>query len=106
VSNNWAEFSWAPANDDGTVVQYNIYRSDGVIYRIRQDQTDPGSGPQADGPQVSRQPMNIVNYLVAGSAWAPTPDASNTSLFPFQFEADYIRVYQREEFQGTATFGQ
>lgn len=58
------------------------------------------------GPQVSRQPMNIVNYLVAGSAWAPTPDASNASLFPFQFEADYIRVYQREEYQSTATFGQ
>jgi beta-glucanase (GH16 family) len=58
------------------------------------------------GPQVSRQPMNIVNYLVAGSAWAPTPDATNVSLFPMQFEADYIRVYQREEFQSTATFGQ
>jgi len=58
------------------------------------------------GPQVSRQPMNIINYLVAGSGWAPTPDNSDVDSFPFKFEADYIRVYQREAFQGTATFGQ
>lgn len=57
------------------------------------------------GPQVSRRPMNIVNYLVAGSEWAPTPDITDASLFPLQFEADYIRVYQREAFQSTATFG-
>ncbi|MFT4725566.1 MAG: beta-glucanase (GH16 family) [Granulosicoccus sp.] len=57
------------------------------------------------GPQVSRQPMNIINYLVAGSGWAPTPDVSNASLFPIQFEADYIRVYQRDSFKGTAHFG-
>lgn len=57
------------------------------------------------GPQVSRQPMNIVNYLVAGSGWAPTPDASNASLFPIQFEADYIRVYQRDAFKNTVKFG-
>jgi len=57
------------------------------------------------GPQVSRQPMNIVNYLVAGSAWAPTPDITDESLFPLQFETDYIRVYQREVFEGTAHFG-
>jgi len=57
------------------------------------------------GPQVSRQPMNIVNYLVAGSAWAPTPDVSDTASFPIQFEVDYIRVYQRDAFKGTATFG-
>jgi len=54
------------------------------------------------GPQVSRQPMNIVNYLVAGSAWAPTPDITNPGLFPIQFEVDYIRVMQRETFQGTS----
>ncbi len=57
------------------------------------------------GPQVSRQPMNIINYLVAGSAWAPTPDITDESQFPIQFEADYIRVYQREAFQTTAQFG-
>lgn len=57
------------------------------------------------GPQVSRQPMNIVNYLVAGSGWAPTPDVDDPDLFPIQFETDYIRVYQREAFEGTATFG-
>ena len=57
------------------------------------------------GPQVSRQPMNIVNYLVAGSAWAPTPDITDESIFPIQFEADYIRVYQRDAFKSTAFFG-
>jgi len=57
------------------------------------------------GPQVSRQPMNIVNYLVAGSAWAPTPDVSNSDLFPIQFEMDYVRVYQREAYKSTAQFG-
>lgn len=57
------------------------------------------------GPQVSRQPMNIVNYLVAGSGWAPTPDVSNESIFPLQFEADYIRVYQRDAFKSTSQFG-
>ena len=57
------------------------------------------------GPQVSRRPMNIVNYLVAGSGWAPTPDVSNESLFPLQFEADYIRVYQRGDYIGNAQYG-
>lgn len=55
------------------------------------------------GPQVSRQPMNVVNYLVAGSGWAPTPN--NPADFPLQFEADYIRVYQRDAYASTATFG-
>jgi len=58
------------------------------------------------GPQVSRQPMNIVNYLVAGSEWAPTPDASDADAFPMRFETDYIRVYQRDEYKSTATFGE
>ena len=58
------------------------------------------------GPMVSRQPMNIVNYLVAGSAWAPTPDLSNPDIYPLELDVDYIRVYQREAYQGTATFGQ
>jgi len=48
VSNNWAEINWAPANDDGEVVEYRVYRSDGVIYNIRQDTTDPDSGAQAE----------------------------------------------------------
>jgi len=54
------------------------------------------------GPQVSRQPMNIVNYLVAGSAWAPTP-ADDPSIYPIQFEVDYIRVMQREAYLGTSS---
>ncbi len=51
------------------------------------------------GPQVGRQPMNIVNYLVAGSGWAPTPDV-NADIFPIQFEVDYIRVMQRPAYFG------
>ncbi|MFK7893576.1 MAG: family 16 glycosylhydrolase, partial [Granulosicoccus sp.] len=57
------------------------------------------------GPMVSRQPMNIVNYLVTGSLWAPTPDLADTESFPIQMDVDYIRVYQREAYQGTASFG-
>lgn len=57
------------------------------------------------GPMVSRQPMNIVNYLVAGSAWAPTPDLSNPDIFPLELDIDYIRVFQRDAYKGTATFG-
>ncbi len=52
------------------------------------------------GPQVGRSPKVIVNYLVAGSAWAPTPDAANPDLFPLQYEVDYIRVMQRDLFEG------
>ncbi|MFT5893981.1 MAG: beta-glucanase (GH16 family) [bacterium] len=48
ISNNWAEFSWAPANDDGDVVAYRIYRSDGHIYTVGRDQTDPSNGSQLE----------------------------------------------------------
>ncbi len=57
------------------------------------------------GPQIARQPMNIVNYLVAGSGWAPTPDITQADTFPLNMDIDYIRVYQREAYQGTANFG-
>lgn len=50
------------------------------------------------GPQVARQPMNIVTYLVTGSGWAPTP--SPDGEFPITLEIDYIRAYQREGLQG------
>ncbi len=50
------------------------------------------------GPQVSRQQMNIVTYLVAGSAWAPTPDVA-ADIFPLEYEIDYIRAYQRGRYQ-------
>lgn len=55
------------------------------------------------GPQVGRQPMNIINYLVAGSGWAPTPDASDPGVFPMKMEVDYIRVMQRDAFFGTGS---
>jgi len=48
VSNDWAEINWAPSNDDGEVVEYRIYRSDGVVYSIREDTTDPNAGAQAE----------------------------------------------------------
>ena len=48
VSNNWAELNWAPANDDGEVVAYRLFRSDGVIYDIERDQTSPNGGTQAE----------------------------------------------------------
>ncbi|MBX2880770.1 MAG: family 16 glycosylhydrolase [Granulosicoccus sp.] len=57
------------------------------------------------GPMVSRQPMNIVNYLVTGSAWAETPDLNDPSIYPLQMDVDYIRVFQRDAFKGTAQFG-
>ena len=47
------------------------------------------------GPQVSRQPMNIVTYLVSGSGWAPMPDTSDPDLFPLRYEIDWIRAWQR-----------
>jgi len=53
------------------------------------------------GPQVARQQMNIVTYLVAGSAWAPTP-ADDPSIYPLQYNIDYIRAYQRPEYTENA----
>ncbi len=57
------------------------------------------------GPQVSRQGMNIVTYLVAGSAWAPTPDIAGGS-FPIQFDIDYIRAYQRAAYSTNGLYPQ
>ncbi|MFK7860501.1 MAG: family 16 glycosylhydrolase [Granulosicoccus sp.] len=48
VSNDWAEFSWAPANDDGEVVEYRIKRSDGHTYSMRADLTSTNGGTQAE----------------------------------------------------------
>ncbi|MEE9321430.1 MAG: family 16 glycosylhydrolase [Granulosicoccus sp.] len=55
------------------------------------------------GVQVSRQQMNIVTYLVAGSGWAPTPDV-NADIFPLQYEIDYIRAYQRPAYNGNGLY--
>lgn len=57
------------------------------------------------GPQVARQRMNIVAYLVAGSEWAPTPDV-NADIYPLQFEIDYIRAYQRPPFNTNGLYPQ
>lgn len=93
--------------DGGTYSDNNEWHTFGVLWEPQLViwYIDGREVKRLSGPQVSRQPMNIVNYLVAGSGWAPTPDITNASLFPLQFEADYIRVYQREEFQNTAQFG-
>lgn len=48
VSNDWAEFNWAPANDDVEVVEYRIYRSDGHTYIMNRDQTSTNGGTQAE----------------------------------------------------------
>ena len=56
------------------------------------------------GPQVAARAMNIVTYLVAGSAWAPTPDADGE--FPLQLEIDYIRAYQRDAYVGNGLYPQ
>ena len=34
IGNDWVELNWAPANDDGQVVAYKIYRDDGVVYEL------------------------------------------------------------------------
>ena len=55
------------------------------------------------GPQVARQQLNIVTYLVAGSAWAPTP-ADDDSIYPLQYKIDYIRAYQRPEYSSNGLY--
>jgi len=44
ISNDWSELNWAPSNDDVAVEEYRLYRSDGHIYTIREDQVGSGSG--------------------------------------------------------------
>ena len=56
------------------------------------------------GPQSAARAMNIVTYLVAGSGWAPTPDANGQ--FPLQFQIDYIRAYQRGNYIGNGLYPQ
>ena len=68
------------------------------------------------GPQVARQSMNVITYLVTGSAWPAAPDQYtpaddlvemrdeivNLPLkleddYPLELEIDYIRVWQHPE---------
>lgn len=61
VSNDWAEINWAPSNGDP--VAYNIYRSDGHIYTVSPDQTDPAGGTQAEIDKIWRTTSFIdCNY--------------------------------------------
>lgn len=55
------------------------------------------------GPQIGRRSMNIVTYLVTGSAWAPTPDIEGDT-FPVRYEIDYIRAYQRSAYNGNGLY--
>ncbi len=57
------------------------------------------------GPQVSRQGMNIVTYLVAGSGWAPTPDLEG-GTFPMRYQIDYIRAWQRDAYDTNGLYPQ
>ena len=56
------------------------------------------------GPQVGRQAMNIVAYLVAGSGWAPEPDRGDPDLFPLRLEIDWIRAWQRDGYRTTGLY--
>lgn len=55
-----------------------------------------------DGPLISQQPMNIINYLVTGSGFAPEPAENGPTIAA---EIDYVRVYQRDAFQGSLSCG-
>ena len=57
------------------------------------------------GPQVSRQSMNIVTYLVTGSGWAPTPDLEG-GTFPIRYQIDYIRAWQRGAYDTSGLYPQ
>ena len=50
------------------------------------------------GRQIGRQSMNIILYLVTGSAWAPRP--ADDAPFPLEIEIDYIRAYKRVPWRG------
>ncbi len=50
------------------------------------------------GPQVARQSMNIILYLVTGSAWAQRP--ADNAPFPLEVEIDYVRAYKRKPWGG------
>jgi len=86
VSNDWAEINWAPSNDDGEVVEYRIYRSDGVIYTIREDQTLPNSGNQAEIDRF----WNSTIFI----------DCNYTRFFQLVFIDDFVNVFS-DEFDGT-----
>lgn len=55
------------------------------------------------GRQVGRQSMNIILYLVAGSAWAPKP--ADDAPFPLEIEVDYVRAYKRKPWQAPVNDG-
>jgi len=48
LGNDWVELNWAASADDGDIVEYRLYRNDGVSYSIRGDQSDPIAGSDAE----------------------------------------------------------
>lgn len=50
------------------------------------------------GPQVARQSMNIILYLVTGSAWAQRP--ADNAPYPLEIEIDYVRAFKRKPWNG------
>ena len=48
LSNDWVELNWAASADNGEIVEYRLYRNDGVTYSIRGDQTDEVAGTQSE----------------------------------------------------------
>lgn len=48
LGNDWVELNWAASADNGEIVEYRLYRNDGVTYSIRGDQSDPVAGSDAE----------------------------------------------------------
>ena len=50
IGNNWVEFNWAPAVDDGEVVAYNIYRDSTAapLYVLEKGASDPNDAVTAE----------------------------------------------------------
>ena len=58
---------------------------------------------RVSGPQVARSPLNVINYLVTGSGFAPEPNDDEAG--PISMEVDHIRIYQRDEFKSSLYCG-
>jgi len=58
---------------------------------------------RVSGPQIARSPLNVINYLVTGSGFAPAPDLDENG--PITMEIDHIRVYQRDAFKSSLYCG-
>ena len=90
-------------NEDGTLYS-DEFHTYGVLWepQLMIWYIDGEEIKRISGPQTAARAMNIVTYLVAGSGWAPTPDANGE--FPLTYEIDYIRAYQRDSYIGNGLY--